>query len=275
MRRVADSGKLGEIGQEVVQWILEQALDGVGPLPSGSELAGDYRRQPYSNDAERVQALIRWAVAKNASTGFVSGLGGAIVWPVAIPGSLAASLAIQAPMLAAIAEIYGHDSKDDRVRTALLLCMIGNASGDVVKQAGVVVAGKVTVAALRKLSAKGLIEINKSVGFRLVTKFGTKGVVNLAKFVPLLGGLVGGTFDGMTCYLAGQAADRVFRPTRPRDDLEASSDAAVAALEARIDTAVAALEARIDSRTTKLIGWMVGTILAGVGLTVAVLRLLP
>ena len=31
--------------------------------------------------------------------------------PVAIPGSLAASLAIQACMVGAIAEIYGHDSK--------------------------------------------------------------------------------------------------------------------------------------------------------------------
>ena len=196
-------------------------------------------------------------------------LAGYSVLPVAIPGSLAASLAIQAPMLAAIAEIHGHDSKDDRVRTALLLCMIGNASEDVVKQAGVAVAGKVTVAALKRFPAEGLIAINKSVGFRLVTKFGTKGVVNLAKFVPLVGGLVGGTFDGMTCYVAGQAADRVFRPTPLRGGLEAGSAAAVTALEARIDTAVAALEARIDSRTTKLIWWMVGAILAGAGLTVA------
>ena len=261
MRRLTDSGKLAEVGEKLVQWILKQALDGNGQLPSGSELAKKYPRQAYANDAERVQTLIRWALAKNAGTGFVSGLGGVLVLPVAIPGSLAASLAIQAPMLAAIAEIYGHDSKDDRVRTALLLCMIGNASEDIVKQAGVVVSGKLTVEALKKLPAKGLIEINKSVGFRLVTKFGTKGVVNLAKFVPLVGGLVGGTFDGMACYLAGQAADRVFRP---RDGLAVGSDAAVAALEARI-----------DSRTTKLIRWMVGTILVGAGLTVAVLRLLP
>ena len=153
--------------------------------------------------------------------------------------------------------------------------MIGIASEDMVKQAGVVVAGKVTVEALKTLPAKGLMAINKSVGFRLVTKFGTKGVVNLARFVPLVGGLVGGTFDGMNCYLAGQAADRVFRPTPPREALEAGGDAAVAALEARIDAAVAALEARIDSQTTKLIRWMVVTILAGAGFTVTVLCLLP
>lgn len=114
-----------------MRWILDQALDGIGPLPSGSELAEHYRRQPYANDAGRVQGLIRWAVAKNAGTGFVTGLGDVLTLPVAIPGSLAASLAIQAPMVAAIAELYGHDSKDDRVRTAILLCMIGTAMEEV------------------------------------------------------------------------------------------------------------------------------------------------
>ena len=256
-----------EKADDLVGWILDKAVDGIGPLPSASDLADKYRCQPFANDAERVQALIRWAVAKNAAAGFVAGLGGAPTLPVAVPGSLVASLAIQAPMVAAIAEIYGHDSKDDQVRTAMLLCMLGNAMEDVVKQAGVVVGGKVAIATLKKIPGKALIEINKRVGFRLLTKFGTKGVVNLAKFVPLVGGAVGGTFDGMTCYFAGRAADKCFRPKAAENDLDV-----------RIDTAVAALEARIDTRTTELrislIRWMIGTVLAVAGLTVAVLLLL-
>ena len=159
----------------LVRWILDKAVQGIGPLPSASDLADEYRRKTYANDAERVQALIRWAVAKNVATGFVSGLGGALTLPVTIPGSLAASLAIQAPMVGAIAEIYGHDSKDDPVRTAMLLCMLGNAMEDVVRQAGVVVGGKVAIKMLKKIPGKALIEINKRVGFRLLTKFGTKG----------------------------------------------------------------------------------------------------
>ena len=66
----ADSGKFAETAQDLVQWILDQALDGIGPLPSASDLADDYKSKPYANDAERVQGLIRWAVAKNAGTGF-------------------------------------------------------------------------------------------------------------------------------------------------------------------------------------------------------------
>ena len=136
--------------------------------------------------------------------------------PVAIPSSLAASLAIQARMITAIAEIYRHDSKDDRVRTAILLCMVGTAMEDVVKQAGVTLGGKAAIEGLKMVPGKVLVEINKRVGFRLLTKFGEKGVVNLAKLVPLVGGAVGGALDGATCYMVGQAADRAFRSTSVR-----------------------------------------------------------
>ena len=278
----ADSGKLAEKAQDLVQWILDQALDGIGPLPSASDLADDYKSKPYANDAERVQGLIRWAVAKNAGTGFVTGLGGALTLPVTIPGSLAASLAIQAPMVAAIAEIYGHDAKDDRVRSAVLLCTIGTAMEDVAKQAGVTLRGKAAIEVLKKVPGKVLIDINKRVGFRLLTKFGERGVLNLAKLVPLVGGAVGGTFDGATCYLVGQAADRTFRRTADTTGIDARIDTAVAALQAHIDTAVVALQADIDTRTreleVRLTRRMVGVLLAGiagaVGATVAILWLL-
>ena len=232
----ADSARIANVAQDLVRWILDQALDGIGPLPSASDLANDYRRQSYPNDAERVQALIRWAVAKNAATGFVTGLGGVLTLPVAIPGSLAASLAIQAPMVAAIAEIYGHDSKDDQVRTAILLCMIGTAMEDVVKQAGVTLGGKAAIEGLKKIPGKVLIEINKRVGFRLLTKFGEKGVVNLAKLVPLAGGVVGGTFDGATCYMVGQAADATFRPMAAEHGWDAETwERALDAYRYRVD----------------------------------------
>jgi hypothetical protein len=53
------------------------------------------------------------------------------------------------------------------------------------------------MAALKKLPGKVLIEINKKVGFRLVTKAGTKGVVNLGKLVPFVGGGVGATVNAV------------------------------------------------------------------------------
>jgi hypothetical protein len=38
-----------------------------------------------------------------------------------------------------------------------------------------------------------ITKINQKVGFRLLTKFGSKGVINLGKMVPLTGGIIGGT----------------------------------------------------------------------------------
>ena len=55
-----------------------------------------------------------------------------------------------------------------------------------------------------------LIKINQQVGFRLVTKFGQKGLVNVIKMMPLVGGVVGGVFDtGMTLTI-GNIAKKVF-----------------------------------------------------------------
>ena len=52
--------------------------------------------------------------------------------------------------------------------------------------------------------------INKKIGFRLITKAGEKGVINLMKLVPLVGGIVGGTFDGMFVNTCGKTAKKIF-----------------------------------------------------------------
>ena len=112
----AESAKLAKVAQDLVQWIQNQALDGIGPLPSASDLADDYKRQSYANDAARVQGLIKWAVAKNAAAGFVAGLGGLLTLPVTIPGSSAASLAIRGGVSGAEAAWEITSAIDDAVK---------------------------------------------------------------------------------------------------------------------------------------------------------------
>jgi uncharacterized protein (DUF697 family) len=53
-------------------------------------------------------------------------------------------------------------------------------------------------------------EINKKVGFRLLTKFGEKGVVNLGKLIPVLGGMIGGAVDAMTTRGIAKISQKVF-----------------------------------------------------------------
>lgn len=54
---------------------------------------------------------------------------------------------------------------------------------------------KFAKAMVKKIPGKVLTKINQKVGFRLLTKFGTTGVVNLGKAIPGVGAVFGGGLD--------------------------------------------------------------------------------
>lgn len=204
---------------QLVRKILDKAINGVGPMSSASSLAKEYLiDRSYETDEERADALIRWEAAKNFTSGFLTGLGGLVTLPVAVPGALGASWIIQARLCGAIAEIYGHDVHEDRVRTLVLLALVGDAGKEVLKEVGVNIGKKVTLSAIERIPGKVLIELNKKIGFRLLTKAGEKGVLNLTKAVPVIGGIIGGSFDATMCVVVGKSAKRMFQSGAPRSE---------------------------------------------------------
>ena len=197
---------------QVANWLTEKAVGGVGPLSSAEDLALEYLNDSnYEDNDKRVDSLINWETSKNFSTGFITGLGGFATLPVAIPASLGASWVLQARMAAAIARIYGHDLNEERVKTLILCVIIGQDIKEVCKQAGIKIGTKLTYVAIRKLPSEMLKRINQAVGFRLITKAGEKGIINLTKLVPVVGGVVGGTFDAVPCRITAKAAREAFR----------------------------------------------------------------
>jgi hypothetical protein len=78
------------------------------------------------------------------------------------------------------------------------------------KGAGITIGTKLTTNAIKSISGKALTTINQKVGFKLVTKFGDKGVINLGKVVPLVGGLIGGSLDSITTNTIGNVARDTF-----------------------------------------------------------------
>jgi len=126
-------------------------------------------------------------------------------------------------MSAAIARIYGHDLDEDRVRTFVLLALLGNEAAGLLKEVGITVGNKLTLEVIKKIPGKTITAINKLVGFKLLTKAGQKGVINLTKWVPVAGGVVGGTFDLVACQTVGRIAKKVFRPI---DDSESPTGTA-------------------------------------------------
>lgn len=198
---------------DLTTWIIDRALSGVPPMRrSAYQVADDFiKDKKFKNNNERVASLITWETSKNFTSGFVTGMGGIITLPVAIPAAIGASYAIQARMSGAIARIHGHDLEDDRIRTFVLLTLAGDSAKEVLKQAGVKIGSKVTQKLISQVPGKVLIEINKKIGFRLITKAGEKGVINLMKIVPVVGGAVAGGFDAVSCQAVGRIAHDIFR----------------------------------------------------------------
>ena len=143
---------------DLVTSLLDAGIDGVGPLSSASDLAQEYLIDAsYESNDERVDSLIRWEAAKNFTSGFLTGLGGIITLPVSIPAAIGASWIIQARMCAAIAATYGHNAKDDRVRTMVLLVLVGDAAKEAIREAGIKVGQRAAIPAhgLRSLCTHG------------------------------------------------------------------------------------------------------------------------
>ena len=198
---------------KVADWLSNAAVKGIGPLSSSRELAQEYLIDAsYPDNDARVKSLIKWEASKNFGTGFLTGLGGFVTLPIAVPAGMGAAWAVQARMVGAIAEIYGHSVKESRVQTMIFLCLIGSDATAVLRHCGVEVGRKVSLRLIEKIPGKILAKINKLVGFRLITKAGEKGVINLTKCVPVVGGVISGTVDAVSCRVVGKCALKMFKP---------------------------------------------------------------
>lgn len=195
---------------QVLDWAYEKSTNGIVGLDSAQELAESYLMESGSLE-DQINSLIRWQNTKCATSGFLSGLGGIITMPITVPANISSVLFIQIRMIAAIAYMCGRNLSDDKVRTLVYSCLCGSAVKDILKNAGVQVTHKLTTAMINKYLTREVIKkINQSVGFRLVTKAGSKGIINAVKVVPFLGGVVGATFDATTTNMIGNTARNVF-----------------------------------------------------------------
>jgi len=194
---------------KVLDWAYAKALNGVPGLDSASDMANKYMMQS-GTIYEKANSLIRWQNAKAGTSGFVTGIGGLMTLPVAIPANLASVLYIQIRMIAAIAHMGGYNIRDEKVKTLVFICLVGNFAKDMLQETGIMLGTKLTAQAIKNISEKSLCAINQKVGFRLVSTFGEKGVINLGKMVPLIGGIIGCSIDTFTTNVIGNVARNAF-----------------------------------------------------------------
>ncbi|MBW3089068.1 EcsC family protein [Bifidobacterium sp. 82T24] len=180
---------------DVLDKCYDAALHGIPKVSKSSDALAQEYLDRYGSPEKAAKAFIANQIAKCSVSGFVTGFGGFLTMPVTIPANISSVIYVQMRMIAALAYMGGYDTREDEVQTLAYLCLVGTSITDIVKKTGVEVANKVTMAMLKKLPGAVLIAINKKVGFRLLTKFGSKGAVNLVKVVPVAGALVGAGMD--------------------------------------------------------------------------------
>lgn len=199
---MAEDHGAGAIAKAVTDKIVNVGVTGAGPWKGSIQVANEHLSR-HGDPEKAIGRIIGTHIRLTSSTGFLSGVGGLITMPVAIPADLTALWLAQGRLAGSIAHLRGYDVHSEEVRSVVLLSLLGASGAEALSAAGVQIGTKGALSAVNKIPGKVLIEINKKVGFRLVTKAGTKGVVNLTKLVPLAGGFAGGTINAVSTRAVG------------------------------------------------------------------------
>jgi hypothetical protein len=215
------SDKAARVMLRALNWAYDRASISIPTLDSAEDLAKRHLAKRPGLPDKAISDLITWQVGYAGAAGFVSNIGGLITMPLALPANLASVLLIQLRMIAAIAHIRGYEISDERVRTLAFLCLAGRSGTTILQEIGVGLGTKLTARMIMHISDATLSRVNQAIGFKLVTKAGTSGFINLSRVVPLAGGLVGGGFDAVVTRGIGAVARKTFIPVAAADVITA------------------------------------------------------
>lgn len=194
---------------EILKSAYEKAVNGIPGMKTASEVADEYLAK-YPNKEIAYKKLVNAQIAKCSTSGFLTGLGGIITLPVTIPANIGSVLYVQLRMIASIAHLGGYDPTDDEVQTLAYVCLANKSVAEIMQPFGIKIGEKMAENVIRKIPRAVLTKINRTVGFRLVTKFGESGKVVLGKMIPGVGGVVGAGFDFATTRAIAKRAYKTF-----------------------------------------------------------------
>jgi hypothetical protein len=198
------------VGERMVDRLIEFGIGGGGRFKGAATVADEHLIAAGGDREEAVRRLIATHIRLAAGSGFVTGLGGIATMPVTVPAAMAGLYVIATRMSASIAHLRGYDISTEEVHSAILISLLGSAGAATLKRSGIEIGKKSTAAAFQKVPGRVLIELNKKVGYRLITKAGETGVINLSKLVPLVGGPIGAAIDGVSCRTVATYAMSTF-----------------------------------------------------------------
>lgn len=190
--------------------LYSKCIQGIPMISSPIEKMADDYLQHNATVEDAAKDMINKQVIKCTTSGFITNLGGVITLPVTIPANVGSVMYVQMRMIACAAYMAGYDVHTDQVQTLVYACLAGVSVMEVAKKAGIKIGQKGLENLIDKIPGKVLIAINHKVGFRMLTKFGETGAINLGKAIPVVGGVIGGGFDFIDTKFIGNRAYNQF-----------------------------------------------------------------
>ena len=191
----------------VLRRVLELAIDGYGKLPGAKASAARQLQRNGGSVDRAIESLIDFHVRLASAQGFVANLGGLALVTVAVPANVTGVAVLQVRMIAAIAHLRGYDLNDSRVRTALVMCLLGGEQ--IAKR---IVEGKLPTSPMAVATAPVFDpdldrRVAEEVVSDLTTRIGGKNVaLMVTKRVPIVGGGIGAVMDGIGTRQIGKYA---------------------------------------------------------------------
>ena len=190
--------------------LYSKSIQGIPLISLPIEKMSDDYLQHNASIEDAAKDMINKQVIKCTTSGFITNLDGVITLPVTIPANVGSVMYVQMRMIACAVYMAGYDVHTDQVQTLVYACLAGVSVMEVAKKAGIKIGQKGLENLIDKIPGKVLIAINKKVGFRMLTKFGETGAINIGKAIPVVGGVIGGGFDFIDTKFIGNRAYNQF-----------------------------------------------------------------
>ena len=202
--------------ERIVTMIRDTGLDGKLAYSSAAETA---RRAQRGRGRRRPEVAVRRLVRRHrrgvTAGGFVTGLGGFITLPLLLPTNVLEFYIQATRMVGAIAAVRGYDLEDEEIRVRVLAALLGEESGDVLRNVGLgPVAGAAARGMARSLPTTPQSQLAGAIGGRLVRRFGLRSARLFGKAIPGLGAVLGAAADRAQLNRIAKAARAGFPPVR-------------------------------------------------------------
>lgn len=184
----------GELG-DALRVLLDAGINGIGKLPGAKSTAA--KAFGKHQDADRaISSLVATHVSLATAQGVLTNLGGFLAAAVGLPANIAAVSVVQIRLVASIAHLRGYDVDSARVRTAMVMCLLGRDGVTKMVESGQLPSTPLAVATAPVHDATLDHQISERVFRELLSNLGgRRAAVLVARRIPLLGGGVAGTMD--------------------------------------------------------------------------------